>query len=230
MPQAGPLTQILRTLTVQELRSFRRAHASRISEYSGDKQAFIRRLRNSLKRSMEDGEFSYAELMAFIREEFEQNGPQRVTTRIRQTLTELVISPSAGHADTTAVRESWICSEAYQALRCAFRDHPYRIDQEVSFGRSSVDLLVTHNRDDRNYVIEAKLAGSYSSRERLLSQIRRYRKKVPYLKRLYVLMVAERPRDLPENKSSVAHVVDEAEEEPKTEVLIKPPESLHYAD
>lgn len=230
MPRAGPLTQILQTLTVAELRALRREHAPRVSEYNGDKQVFMRRIRNSLKRAMEDDEFNYTELMAFIRAEFEQDGPQRVTTRIRQTLEDLVISPSAGHADTTAVRESWICSEAYQALQWEFRDQPYRVDQEASFGRNSIDLLVTHERENRNYIIEAKLAGSYSSRERLLSQIRRYRKNVPHLKRLYVLMITERLRDLPKNKSSVKHVVEEAKNETKTEVLIKPPESLHYTE
>lgn len=177
---------------------------------------------------MEEGEFSYESLMDFIREEFEQNGPQRATTRIRKGLNELVVSPNAGRADTTAVREGWICSEAYQVLRYHFEELPYQVRQEVSFGRNSVDLLVTHDREDRNYIIEAKLAGSYSSRERLLSQLRRYRKKVPYLRRTYVLMVAENERDLPENKSSVAHAIEEAQAEPKTEVIIKPPQSLLY--
>lgn len=229
MPRAGPLTQILRTLTVTELRSLRRAHAPQVTEYDGSKEAFVRRLRGSLDRSIDDGTFSYEELLRFIRTEIEQNGPKQATTRIRQSLTELEISPSAGRADTTAVRESWICSEAYQVLRLRFADHPYQVEQEATFGRSSIDLLVTHEREDRNYIIEAKLAGSYSSRERLLSQLRRYRKQVPYLRRTYVLMVAERQRDLPENKESVAHAVDEAEAEPETEVLIKPPSDLRYS-
>lgn len=228
MPRAGPLTQILRTLTVSELRSLRRTHAPRVREYNGNKGEFIQRLRNSLKRSIDEGELTYADLMEFMREEFEQNGPQRATTRIRQTLNDLVISPNAGRADTTSVREGWICSEAYQVLRYTFEDLPYRIEQERGFGRNSVDLLVTHEREQRNYVIEAKLAGSYSSRERLLSQLRRYRKKVPHLRRTYVLMVAETERDLPENKGSVAHAIEEAEDEPDTEVILKRPESLLY--
>lgn len=228
MARASPLTQILRTLTVSELRSLRRTYAPRVSEYDGDKDTFVRRLRNSLKRAMDDGEFNYEELMAFIREEFKQNGPQRASTRIRHSLNELVVSPNAGRADTTAVREGWICSEAFQVLRREFSDSPYAIEQEAGFGRSNVDLLVTHERENRNYIIEAKLAGSYSSRERLLSQLRRYRKKVPYLRRTYVLMVTENERDLPQNKDSVSHAVEEAENEPDTEVLIKSPESLLY--
>lgn len=228
MPRASPLTQILRTLTVSELRSLRRTYAPRVSKYDGNKDEFVRRLRNSLKRSMDDGEFSYGTLMAFIREEFQQDGPQRASTKIRHGLNELVISSNAGRADTTAVREGWICSEAYQVLRREFSDSPYEIEQEAGFGRSNVDLLVTHEHENRNFVVEAKLAGSYSSRERLLSQLRRYRKKVPYLRRTYVLMVAEDDRDLPENKKSVAHTVEEAETEPDTEVIVKSPDSLLY--
>jgi len=228
MPRASPLTQILRTLTVAELRSLRRTHAPQVSEYDGDKNAFVRRLRNSLKRSIDGDQLTYEDLMEFIRDELEQDGPQRVTTRIRHSLKKLVISPNAGRADTTAVREGWICSETFQVLRHRFQGLPYIIKQEPTFGRSSIDLLVTHERKNRNYIIEVKLSGNYSSRERLLSQLRRYRKKVPHLRRTYVLMVAENERDLPENKGSVAHAVEEAQNEPDTEVIIKPPKSLLY--
>lgn len=228
MPRAGPLTQILRSLTVSELRSLRRTHAPRVTEYDGDKGAFVRRVRNSLSRSIDEGEFTYEDLMEFVREEFDDDGPQRATTRIRHGLEELVVSSNAGRADTTGVREGWICSEAYQALRYEFDDLPYEIAQEENFGRSAVDLLVSHQREDRNYVIEVKLAGSYASRERLLSQIRRYQKRVPHLRRTFVLVVAENERDLPENKSSVAHAIEEAENEPDTEIVLKRPDSLAY--
>ncbi len=55
MPRAGPLKQILRTLTVAELRSLRRTHCPQVTEYDGNKTAFVDRLRNSLKRSIDEG-------------------------------------------------------------------------------------------------------------------------------------------------------------------------------
>lgn len=228
MPRAGPLKQILRGLTVAELRSLRRTHCPRVTEYEGDKDAFVDRLRNSLKRSIDEGDLTYEDIVAFLRDEFESDGPKRTTTRIRHTLEDLRISPCAGYKDSKAVRERWICSELYQALRYELADRPYDVRQEVSFGRSSVDLLVSHEREDRTYLIEAKLAGSYGSRERLLSQLRKYRKRVPHLHRSFVLVVAERERDLPENKDSVRHVVREAENEPNTDVIVKPPTDLEY--
>lgn len=228
MPRAGPLKQILRSLTVAELRSLRRTRCPRVSEYDGDKDAFVDRLRNSLKRSIDDGEFTYEELVEFLRDEFGSDGPERATTRIRHAIDQLEISPCAGYRDSRAVRERWVCSELFQALRYELEELPYDIQQEASFGRSSVDLLVSHEREHRNYLVEAKLAGNYSSRERLLSQLRKYRKKVPYLRRSFVLLVAERERDLPENKESVRHAVREAEDEPKTDVIVKPPDDLAY--
>ncbi|APX00231.1 hypothetical protein CHINAEXTREME_20700 (plasmid) [Halobiforma lacisalsi AJ5] len=229
MPRAGPLKQILRTLTVAELRSLRRTHCPQVTEYDGNKTAFVDRLRNSLKRSIDDGELTYEDLVEFLRDEFESNGPERATTCIRHTLEDLTISPCAGYRDGRAVRERWISSECYQALQYELADLPYEITQEATFGRSSIDLLVSHAHDDRNYLTEVKLAGNYNSRERLLSQLRKYRKKVPYLRRSFVFMVAERERDLPANKESVEHVIQEAEDEPQTEIVVKPPAGLEYS-
>ncbi len=227
MPRAGALKQILRSLTVAELRTVRREHCPRVTEYDGDKAAFVERIRRSLKRSMDERACSYEALVETIRTELD-DGPQRVTARIRHVLNEVEISPNAGHKKSSSVREGWICSEVFQGLRYRLADRPYDIEQEAKFGRSRVDLLVSHERHDRQYVIEVKLAGSYSSRERLLTQLRKYRKKVPDLRRTFVLVVAERDRDLPENKESVAHVVTEAEDEPETEVVVKPPSDLRY--
>jgi len=219
---------MLRSLTVAELRSVRRQHCPRVTKYDGDKSAFVERIRRSLKRSMDDGECSYEDLLATIRNELNDDGPKRVTTHIRHVLDGVEISSNAGHENSSSVREKWICSEVFQGLRYRLVDHPYAVEQEATFGRSSVDLLVSHDREDRQYVVEVKLAGSYSSRERLLSQLRKYRKKVPDLQRTFVLMVAEKSRDLPENKESVDHVVEEAKNEPRTEVVVKPPAELRY--
>lgn len=226
MPRASPLKQILRSLRVQELRSLRQRYAPRVTEYSGDKEAFIDRLTRSLSRSIESGELTYGDLIEWYREELTNTGPERVTTRIRHVLDDLEISPNAMYKDSAGVRERWICSEVFQRLIVQFEDQPYTIRQEASFGRSQVDLLVSHDRDERNYIVEAKLAGNYNSRERLLSQLRKYRKKVPELRRTFVLMIATKPRHLPQNKASVKHIIDEAEEERNTEVILKKPADL----
>jgi hypothetical protein len=169
---------------------------------------------------------SIREIVELLRDKIENQDTRRATTRIRDGVEEMDITSHATNADSKSVREHWISSEIFQTLQYEFSDQPYHITQEYQIGRSSVDLLVSHDHDDRNYMIEVKLARSYGSRERLLSQLRRYQKKVPYLRRSFVVLVVERERDLPENKSGVAHVVEEAKNEPDTEVLIKPPEDI----
>ena len=224
MARTGPLKQILRELKVEELRYLRREFCPRVSEYSGDKKDFIDKLRDSMKRSIEDGSLSYAEIFSMMRSRIEDNGPKQITTRIRHSMKNLEISSNVQSRKTTSVREKWISSELFQALSYQLEDTDYKIEQEATFGRTAVDLLVTQG--DRNYVIEIKLAGNYSSRERLPNQVKKYKKKVPNLRRTFVLMVAEKNRDLPENKESVEHVVEEVEKEEKTEVIIKKPEEF----
>lgn len=223
MPHAGPLRQILRALTVGDLQRIRARYAPRVSDYDGDKEEFVGRLRDSISRS-ED--ITHEKLMEAILD-IRSADARRPTTRIKDALNGLKLSPNVGGKSATSVRERWISSEAFQALRYEFEDQPYKISQEKNFGRAAIDLFVGHENGERNYVIEVKLAGN-SARDKLPAQLRRYEERVSYRKRTYVFMVVERERDLPENKTSVRHVVDEAEKRDRTEVILKPPSDLQY--
>ncbi len=221
MPRAGPLKQILRQLNVKELKQLRKRTCPRVTEYSGDKSSFVDNLRSSMKRSIQKNDISYAEIFSEIRDIIKDEGPQQVTTRIRHSMKDLKISRNVQGKNSKSVRENWISSELFQSLRYHLSGTEYKLEQEATFGRTAADILVY--QDSRNYVIEAKLAGSYSSRERLLNQIKKYKKKVPNLRRIFVLLIAEKQKDLPENKESVRHVTDEVEKENKTELIIKKP-------
>ena len=89
MARTGPLKQILRELKVEELRYLRREFCPRVSEYSGDKKDFIDKLRDSMKRSIEDGSLSYAEIFSMMRSRIEDNGPKQNTTRKRQEMKKI---------------------------------------------------------------------------------------------------------------------------------------------
>lgn len=221
MPRAGPIRQILDKLTVSELRNLRKQLCPRVNEYSGDKEQFAQRIRDSAKRSMQEGDLTYAKLFSVIRDTIEDNGPKHATTRIRNSIRNLEISENAQNADTTGVREKWISSELFQCLAKNLRETRYEVEQEARFGRSSIDLLIGDG--NRNYIIELKLAGNASSRDKLPSQIAKYRKKVPDMRKAFALLIAENQRDLPENKDSVRHIVDQTESQNKTEVIVKPP-------
>lgn len=224
MPRSGPVRQILENLTVSELRDIKNDLCPRVEEYDGDKDQFIGSIRDSAKRSMNKGELTYGELFSTIREAIEDHGPKHATTRIRNSIRDLEISENAQNADTTGVRENWISSELFQCLRKNLQQTQYEVEQEARFGRSAVDLLIGDG--SRNYIIELKLAGNASSRDKLPSQVAKYRKKVPNMRKAFAVIITEKERHLPENKNSVQHIVDQTESESKTEVIIKGPDAF----
>lgn len=228
MPHAGPLKQLLRALSVAELRAIRREFCPQVTQYNGDKDAFINRVRNSLKRSIDKGDVSYQEVMEVVKSEISVQGPKTISGRIENVLEEIEISSNAGHENKSSVREEWICSEIFQGLRYQLHSKPVAIEQEASFGPNRVDLLISHTKKKQNFIIELKLASNHAGRDRLLTQIRRYRKNVPYLQWAFVVLIVKQRRNLPANKNSVSEVIDELSNEPKTKVVIKPPDDLRY--
>lgn len=69
MPRGGPLYQILSACRVGELKVIRQEHAPQIGKYNSDKQAFVKRLRDSLNRSIKAGEVSYEDIINTLRDE-----------------------------------------------------------------------------------------------------------------------------------------------------------------
>ncbi len=231
MPRAGPLRQMLNALSVRELQAIRRKFCPGVMPYSEQdgKNAFVGSIRDSLKRSIDKGEFSYYEFMKFLRDELLDDTPKQITTKIRNVLKDIKISKNAGYKTTKSVRERWICSEIYQALRYELKDTGYKVEIEKSLGnRCTADLFVSHRSEKRNYVIEVKFAGSGESRDRSPHQVSKYQDNVIYLKRTFVVLIAQRERFLPENSYSVKRVIKDVECKLKTEVIVKGPDDLEY--
>jgi hypothetical protein len=218
MSNAGPVRQILRALDISTLRRVRARLAPGVQEYAGQKNEFVTRLRNSIAGSGPD----VCERLTNVILEIQDTDYRRPTTRIRDALTNLVVSSNATRKTSKSVREYWICSEAFQALRYEFQDQPFEIRQEESVGQGAADLFLRKENGNANYVIEAKLAGS-SGRDRLPAQLRRYEDLVSYRKRTFVLLVVEHKRSLPERKRSVRALIDEVEDRERTEVIVKRP-------
>lgn len=224
MPRAGPLKQMLRALNVAELRAIRREYCPRVRPYpeQDGKTAFVDSLRNSLKRSMDDGDLSYEELMDFVQKELTDDTPQRITTKVRNVLDEIEFSPNSQEAGSKSMREKWYSSEIYQALQYELADTPYEVRQEESFGRNRVDLFIDHRNKDRCYAIEIKLANNTNGRERLPTQVSKYRHKIPHLRRIFACLIINRARNMPENKDAVQHVVNEVNDKDRAEIIVKP--------
>ncbi|MFC7132067.1 MULTISPECIES: hypothetical protein [Salinibaculum] len=223
MPRAGPLKQLLTPLTLDELRYLRREFNLDISSYDGDKTGFRDRVHDALKYRIDNGQMTYQQVMESYRDEVVTNESKQVTTRIRETLNNLELSEGANRKEAN---EMWITSEAWQALRMAFQDEPYTVIQEETFGRRRVDLLVTHDHDARNYLIEFKLANRTGSLSRTYSQLREYQRAIEGLSRSWLVVVAPEERYLPEQKERVANMIEDVRQLDATEVIIVRPEDF----
>lgn len=227
MPHAGPLKQILRGLTLEELRAVRQEFCPRLSGYNereGGKEEFVDALRRSLDRSMEKGEVNYEVLMRFIRKELDSDG-RRVTTHIKDVLETVVFSSNLGSDAGSRVREDWMCGEIFQALRMKLVDKEYTVKVSQNFGGTEVDILIIHP-ERRSYAIEVKRLENLSNAEKALSQVRRYKRNVPNLRQTYVALVAESERRLPQNNDKVNHLIQDIEEEDSVGCRIIGPDRL----
>lgn len=224
MPPTSKLRKFLRPLTVSDLKKIRERHAGRVGEYNGDKNDFIDRLRRSIDGSDETSIEDLTETVLDIR----SSDSRQVTTRIRDAVDMLEVSPNAGGKKSKSVREHWISSELFQCLRYEIEGHPYSVEQEKYFTRgTSVDLFVTRQDGNGNYLIELKLAGR-STKDRLPRQLRRYEDKASYRKRTFVVFVAEEENDLPGHNPSLADLIEQVKKRTRTDVLVKPPSDLRY--
>lgn len=227
---AGPLRQTLKALNVKELRSIKREFCPQVQNYrdKSGKTEFIDSIQRSLQRSMEKDELTYQELMEFIVDDLTED-KSRVTTRIKDTVRDMELSKNAGEESTTSVREKWISSEIFQALKHNLEDTDYTIRQEKYYSRDSIDLLISHVNKKRNYPIEVKPTRNMSSFEKLPTQIRRYKKKIPYIKRFFAIVIIEKEKNLPENKSKVKHILEDVNNISNTTILKKTPDELRYS-
>lgn len=223
MPRAGPLKQLLTPMTIDELQFLHQEFCSDVRSYQGDKTAYRDRVHDALKYRIDNGDLSYEVLMERYRSEIVESESKQVTTRIRETLHNFELSEGAAREEAN---ERWITSEAWQALRIAFQSEPYTVVQEETFGRLRVDLLITHDHEARNYMIEFKLAHRTSSLSRAYSQIRDYQRAIEGLRRSWVVVVAQHERYLPEQKARVANMIEDIRELEATEVLITRPEDF----
>lgn len=223
MPRAGPLKQLLQPLNLDELRYLRQRFCQSVQSYQGDKTAFRDRVHDALKYRIDNGELTYEQLMQAYRSEYVSDESQQVTTIIRETLDGLELSNEANRKEAG---EMWITSEAWQTLRIALRDKPYTVIQEENFGRKRVDLLVTHDRDARSYLIEFKMADNTEQMKKAYSQLKGYQREIEGLRRSWLVAVAPRERYLPEQKGLVANMIEDVRELDATEVIIVRPDDF----
>lgn len=217
MPRASPLTQILHTQTREELDAIRRELAPRVST-KGSKENYVKRLRSSLKNSIDKGEIDYGDLLEVI----EADNRKYVSTRIRNRVQDTVFSWSANHGHSGRIREENLTVELYQALRYKFDDEEIEVRDEVLIGGGHRPDLLLEDHRDRTHLIEVKTPSSIGT---LLNQLNKYQNEVSCHK-VYVCYVTDRQYKLRGNDQSINGTLSAAERHHDADIIQKGPDDF----
>lgn len=227
MPRSGKIRQFLDGLQVADLRAIHREFAPGVMAYEkdSDQDAFILRLRRSLKGAIERGDTTFSDLVEFAVRDAETRDRRHNTTIIENTLANLVFSRSLLYDSSKSVREQWICGEAFQALRMAFGEHSHTtVRVEHYFKRSRVDICVTYENPQTgttyHYPIEVKRASETGNIKKLPRQLDKYRARIkPKPGKIYVFVVADVDKSL--KRKVVRDTLNGARRRHDTKVIVK---------
>jgi len=213
MGRKGPLRVALEMKSVEELNEIRSEFCDTIGKYNGDKGEFARRIRDSIKRSIDDGEYDYDDVFNYLFGETNHTA----STRIHHCLEEIEFSNSATHGDGS-LKEAPLIGELFQALRLKFIDTRYSVYDERVFGKYRPDLAIEGN--GKTYIIEVKNHGSISS---LLNKLQNYTEDINQ-DGVYVFYVTDNRGKLPDQNESIRNTLGGAENYHNAHVIVKGPE------
>lgn len=164
------LYRVLDTLDESELRAIRRRFDwCEVAPPEKAKTNFSKRIRDSAQNSVEDGDYTFEQIVRQIHEEILRESPYLPRTRIKHVLKE---TPICGEERP---REVLVSMQMYGALRNEF-GNDYRVYREHRIHdhtRTKFDLYVEHMPTDKCYLIESKIAGNLS-KNKVLGQIYKY--------------------------------------------------------
>ncbi|ELY58297.1 hypothetical protein [Natronolimnohabitans innermongolicus] len=164
------LYRVLDTLDKSELRAIRRrCDWCEVQPPEKAKTGFSKRIRNSAKKSVEDGDYTFEEIVRQIHDEIFRESPYLPETRIKHILKD---TPVCGDERP---REVMVSMQMYGALRNEFgNDYKvYREHRIHDHTRTRFDLYIEHVPSSRCWLIESKIAGNLS-KNKVLGQIYKY--------------------------------------------------------
>lgn len=175
MPQGSELLQFIRGMTLDELNAIRRrCDWCRVRSYE-DKQDLSKRVKNSIKRSVENDRLTYAEAMADIRRQVLIPGEKTAEQTIRTALEETPVSAPVG--DIRLVEE-WLSAQLYGSLYAEFdRRTQYEVYIEYPLNhrtRSQADLYVENTGEGGDFLVEVKRAGEIGNGNQVERQLQKY--------------------------------------------------------
>ncbi|QSW97654.1 hypothetical protein [Haloterrigena alkaliphila] len=164
------LYRVLDTLDKSELRAIRRrCDWCEVDPPEKAKTAFSKRIRDSARSSVEDGDYSFEQIVRQIHDEVLRVSPYLPETRIRHILQKTSI---CGHHRP---KEVMVSMQMYGALRNEFGDDykVYREHRVHDHTRTQFDLYVEHVPSNSCYLIETKIAGNLP-KNKVLGQVYKY--------------------------------------------------------
>lgn len=177
MSQGTPLLRFIKGMTLDELNAIRRrCDWCNVRSYD-DKADLAKRIRDSMKRSVDNGSWTYGEIMQDIRLQVLIPGPETIETTVRQTLYEAPITDPTG--DVRLIEE-WFSAQLYGVLSAKVYD-PYEVYLEYEVNnrsRHQADVYLKHTEGGGDLLIEVKRDGEIDNGEAVKRQIRRYRRHI----------------------------------------------------
>lgn len=173
MPQGSPLLQFLRGMTLAELDAVRkRCDWCRVRSFDG-KRDLSKRVRKSIKRSVDSSDLTYADAMKDIRLKVLIPRPETTEQVIRKTLRETPVSTPVGEIRLV---EEWFSAQLFGALNAKLYV-PFDVFLEYTLNHrthSRADLYVQHIENGADFLIEVKRAGQIKNGNEVKRQIEKY--------------------------------------------------------
>lgn len=175
MPQGSELLQFIRGMTREELNAVRRrCDWCRVRKFE-NKRDLSKRVKDSIKRSVDNGQLTYAEAMGDIRREVLIPRPATTEQMIRRTLKETPVSAPVGDI---RLEEEWLSAQLYGSLYAKFEPRQqYDVYIEYPLNhrtRSQADLYIEDAGGDGDFIIEVKRAGEIDNGNKVERQLEKY--------------------------------------------------------
>lgn len=186
MSSIGALTGILRTQTTAELDCINRELCDNRVTNPGLKEDYIKRLRRSLKNSLEKDKMSWGEFVAVLHMDNEAH----TSTKIRHQIEDMELSKTARYKKGGEALEHYVTAEVFQALHWKFEGEGVTVQDEEYHNKSVNRPDITVVDGPNTYIIEIKTS-SLGAMDTLKDQVKKYRG-VDGFQRLFVVYVTHK--------------------------------------
>jgi len=210
MSNGTPLLRFIKGMTLAELNAIRRrCEWCNVRDYDNKSDLAIR-IRDSINRSVENGDLTYSEAMQDIRLQVLIPGPATVETTVRQALREAPIADPTG--DIRLIEE-WFSAQLYGHLSAKVHD-PYEVylGYEVNHrNRHQADIYLHNTDGGEDILIEVRRDGEIRNGKQVKREIQKSRRHIdgrPDLDHQKTFLCIVTEKYIPEEKGQPSEFLD----------------------